>query len=120
MFFNCLAVGVGGFCGSVLRYLISQIPLQNKGNFPINTLITNIIGAVLIGAIIAYASKSDMSPEKLLMLKVGLCGGLTTFSTFSVESLGLIQNGNIWAAALYILLSVGICVIGVYIGMKLV
>lgn len=120
MFLNCLAVGIGGFCGSILRYLISLIPLQNKANFPVNTFITNIIGAVLIGIIIAYADKSDMSPEKLLMLKVGLCGGLTTFSTFSSESLGLIQSGNIWGAVLYAVLSVCICVLGVYVGMKLI
>ena len=117
---NCLAVGIGGFVGSIFRYLIGKIPLQSGGLYPINTFVTNIIGAVLIGVIIAYAKDTDMSPEKLLMLKVGLCGGLTTFSTFSVETLGLIESGNWLYAGAYALLSVALCVAGVWVGMRLV
>ncbi len=116
---NCLAVGIGGFVGSILRYLIGKIPLQSGGLYPINTFVTNIIGAVLIGAIIAHAKDTDMSPEKLLMLKVGLCGGLTTFSTFSVETLGLIESGNWLYAGAYALLSVALCVAGVWVGMHI-
>ena len=119
MIIKMLAVGVGGFIGSILRFLISQIPMYKTfGSYPMNTFLTNIAGALIIGFVITYARQTDMSPEKLLLLKVGLCGGLTTFSTFSVESLGLIENGNYLMAAAYIIFSVAICIVGVAVGMK--
>lgn len=119
MLIKMFAVGIGGFIGSVLRYLISLIPISQKSTFPFNTFITNIIGALLIGFIISCADKSEMAPEKLLLLKVGLCGGLTTFSTFSSETFRLLEGGNIITALAYIILSVGISVICVFLGMKL-
>lgn len=70
-------------------------------------------------AVISYAGENGMSEEKLLFLKMGLCGGLTTFSTFSVETLGVIESGSLWAAATYAVVTVVICVFGVYIGMKI-
>ncbi len=119
MFLRLAAVGAGGFIGACARYLLSLIPMQSRGNYPINTFVTNIIGAVLIGFIIAYAKDTDMSPNKLLFLKVGVCGGLTTFSTFSVETWGLLETGNWLQGALYIILSVACCVVGVYAGLRL-
>lgn len=120
MLVKCLAVGMGGFIGSVARYLVSRIEFQKSGNYPINTLIVNVVGAVLIGIIIAYAKEYGMSEEKLLFLKMGLCGGLTTFSTFSVETFGFIESGNIMMGLAYIAVTVILCVLGVYIGLKLV
>ncbi len=119
MLLKCIAVGFGGFIGSIARYLISKVELQHGGKFPINTLIVNIVGAVLIGYIISSAKNSGMSEEKLLFLKVGLCGGLTTFSTFSVETLGYIQSGNVLMGIAYSAVSVVLCVLGVMIGLKL-
>lgn len=110
---------MGGFVGACARYLISLIPMETKGDFPVNTFLTNIIGAIMIGFIIAYARDTNMSPNHLLFLKVGLCGGLTTFSTFSVESLGLIESGSWITAAVYMMLSVFCCVCGVMLGMHL-
>ena len=117
---KCIAVGLGGFAGSIARYLVSKIEFGKSGSFPVNTLLVNIIGAVLIGIIIAYADKFGMSEEKLLFLKVGLCGGLTTFSTFSAETLGLIESGHFAAAAGYIVISVLLCIAGVYLGMNII
>lgn len=119
MILKCIAVGIGGFLGSVARYLISLVPLQTHGNYPVNTFLANILGALIIGVVIALAQNSDMEPEKILFLKVGLCGGLTTFSTFSVETLGFIQSGSFWMAAAYVLASVVICVAGVYCGIRI-
>ena len=119
LFIKCLAVGIGGFLGSVLRYLLSEIPVKQI-NYPINTLITNIIGAVIIGMVISYADKTGMRPEKLLLLKTGFCGGLTTFSTFSYETFRLIEKGNLLLAGSYVILSVACSIAGVYLGLRMV
>ena len=119
LFIKCLAVGIGGFLGSVLRYLLSEIPIKQI-NYPVNTLITNIIGAIIIGMVISYADKTGMRPEKLLLLKTGFCGGLTTFSTFSHETLKLIENGSLLLAGSYVILSVACSIVGVYLGLRMV
>lgn len=119
MLVNCIAVGLGGFAGSVLRYLVSRMEFQRSGNIPVNTMIVNIAGAIIIGLIIAYAKNYGMSEEKLLFLKVGLCGGLTTFSTFSVETLGFFESGNILAGTAYALASVALSLLGVIAGLKI-
>ena len=111
---NILAVGAGGFLGSTLRYLISLIPLNETTNFPIKTFVINIVGCVVIGIIAASVSKNfEMNPQMLLFLKVGLCGGFTTFSTFALETADLMKAGNMGIAFLYAVLSVlvGITVI---------
>lgn len=118
MFLNCLSVGVGGFAGSVIRYLISRVPLGTM-TYPVNTFITNLIGAVLIGYIIARSDRSALSPEQILLLKTGLCGGLTTFSTFSAETLGLLEQGSYLTACAYIILSLVLCVGGVAVGISI-
>lgn len=119
MLAKCIAVGMGGFVGSVLRYLISRMEFQRSGNIPINTLIVNVAGAMIIGMIIAYAENYGMNEEKLLFLKVGLCGGLTTFSTFSVETLGFFESGSVLAGTAYALVSVAVSVLGVFAGLKI-
>ncbi len=80
------------------------------------TLITNLLGAVLIGWIAAAAQKSGLSQNAVLFLKTGLCGGFTTFSTFSLEAAALLQRGSFASAALYVLLSLFGCIGGVYLG----
>lgn len=103
---NCLAVGVGGFVGAVLRYLVSMIPLDKTGSFPVNTLLINVLGAFAIGAITALGAKTaGLYPRLTLLLKTGICGGFTTFSTFALESVTLLQSGKSAAAVCYIVLS---------------
>lgn len=111
-------VGIGGALGSMFRYAISLIPY--KQTFPLQTLITNVCGAILIGYIAGIATKKEVSPHALLLLKTGLCGGFTTFSTFSLEAYTLMQNGNYGYAILYILLSLTGCFFGVWCGMAFV
>lgn len=107
MITNILAVGLGGFAGAALRYLIGLIPLNETMTFPIKTFGINVAGCIVIGIIAAAAAKSDsISPHMLLFLKVGLCGGFTTFSTFALETADLMKAGNTVTALIYVLGSV--------------
>ena len=118
---NCFAVGAGGFVGAVFRYLVGFIPQLQRGAFPLATLLINVAGAVLIGAVAEKAgSVSGMNPTLLLFLKVGVCGGFTTFSTFSLEGVGLLESGRTGLFFLYALLSVALCLGGVLLGRTLV
>ena len=73
---NCIAVGLGGFLGSVCRYLAGQIPLGRDWGFPVRTLAINLIGSFLIGAVTALALKrAAPDPRLVLFLKAGVCGG---------------------------------------------
>lgn len=88
-----LSVGAGGFIGAVLRFFMGKLPLKEMTIFPVNTLLINLIGAFAIGLVAAAGSRYGAENSNLvLFLKVGLCGGFTTFSTFSLESLALIQR----------------------------
>ena len=74
---KCLLVGVGGGIGAILRYLIGLIPVGAQNNFPIKTLLINVIGAFVIGLISVSAEKYQVSPLLVLTLKTGVCGGFT-------------------------------------------
>lgn len=115
MLYECLIVGFGGFVGSVLRYLMGFIPIHESSAFPINTFLINILGALLISLIAFYITHSSFNQINsstlkmlILFLKVGVCGGFTTFSTFALETGDLIKAGNVEIAFLYVLLSVTI------------
>ncbi|MDD6043807.1 MAG: fluoride efflux transporter CrcB [Eubacteriaceae bacterium] len=99
---QCIFVGIGGFIGAVCRYLMGFLPLGADTAFPVKTLMINLIGAFLIGIIAAYALKTDTGNSNLvLMLKVGVCGGFTTFSTFAFEISDLIKAGQTGMAVAY-------------------
>lgn len=104
---NIIAVGLGGFVGAVSRYLISLISVTETFLFPIKTFSINIIGCIVIGIIAVAASRHpEINPQLLLFLKVGLCGGFTTFSTFALETADLMRGGHMGIAFLYVILSV--------------
>ncbi len=111
-------VALGGALGAVGRYAISLIPM--KSQFPILTLITNILGAILIGFIVGVTDKkTDVSPNTVLFWKTGVCGGFTTFSTFSLEAYKLFEDKSYVPGGAYVALSVCCCIFGIFIGKKL-
>ena len=104
---NILAVGLGGALGAIFRYLLGQIIPKLGSGFPIATFAVNLIGCFAIGLVVGLAGKhSNIDPRVILFLQTGICGGFTTFSTFSLESLTLIEEGKIAIGILYIVLSV--------------
>ncbi len=118
---DCLYAGAGGLLGTVCRYLFTLLPLQEKQGFPLHTLLINILGAFCIGLISGWAGQNPhLPPRLLLLLKVGVCGGFTTFSAFSLEALTLAQNGKLGLSLAYILLSVVFCLGGIAFGQILV
>lgn len=114
---SVLCVAAGGAVGAVLRYLVSLIPF--RGDLPLATLVVNLLGAFAIGFIAGISSSGDVSKNAVLFFKTGVCGGFTTFSTFSLESLGLLEKGKTVIGAVYILLSLVGCIAGVWAGQKL-
>ena len=118
---ECIVVGMGGFIGAVCRYLIGLITVKESFVFPIKTFIINILGAFIIGIVAALALKNGaLSPRVVLFLKVGICGGFTTFSSFALETGDLIKNGNIYVAGLYTVLSVIVGVAAVFLGQRII
>lgn len=102
-----LLVGSGGFIGAVLRYAVgAAVPLKSALHFPWGTFLVNLIGSFLIGGILAYSIRGMMTNEWRLFLAAGFCGGFTTFSAFSFETLTLFTGGRPGLAIIYILASV--------------
>lgn len=113
-----LFVALGGALGAVGRYAISLLPV--KTDFPVLTLVTNIAGAVLIGFVVGIASgREGVSENAVLFWKTGVCGGFTTFSTFSLEAFRLLEKKAYIPGGIYIVLSVICCLCGIYCGRKL-
>ena len=113
-----LWVALGGALGAMGRYAISLIP--STMTFPILTLVTNIIGAMLIGFVVGMVSaREDISQNSILFWKTGVCGGFTTFSTFSLEAYSLLEDQLYIQGGLYVVLSVVCCIFGVLCGKKL-
>ncbi len=109
-----LMVAAGGAAGAVGRYILSLIPIKTV--FPVITLITNLLGALLIGFVVGCSQARGMNENWLLFWKTGVCGGFTTFSAFSLEALNLFQKNSYIIGAVYVLLSVVLCISGVMLG----
>ena len=91
-----IAVGLGSCTGGILRYLVSKLSDSvTDGRFPLGTLAVNLAGCLIIGILSALAEKGGIANANVrLFLTVGICGGFTTFSTFSHEGMNLLKNGN--------------------------
>ena len=113
-----LIVGVGSFAGGALRYILS-VELSKLGRlwaFPIGIMLINILGCFLIGVLYGYfKSKATTDPVLPLLLMTGVLGGFTTFSTFSFETVQLLQQNEWLKAALYVVGSVGLGVAACYL-----
>ncbi len=112
---NILYVAAGGALGSVVRYAISLL-VPKWQLMPMATLSVNIIGALLIGIIIGVTPKTHPTH---LIAAIGFCGGFTTFSTFSLETVEMLKNGYNTQAILYIIISVATCIGATILGLKI-
>lgn len=123
MFKNILIVGFGGFVGSVLRYLVyitTTNHAEAKVLFSWGTFLVNIIGCFLIGMLWGMMDAYDWFSEELrLLLMVGFCGGFTTFSSYALDSI-VIGKVNLTTSLLYLLLSIVLGIIFVYVGHGLI
>jgi fluoride exporter len=113
-----LLIGSGGFIGSVARYFVSKLNLSvNFFSIPVGTLLINVSGSLLIGFLMGLSERSAiLTTEGRLFLMVGLCGGFTTFSSFTMENLQLIHNGQFPAVILYTAASIFLGFFAVYLG----
>ena len=115
---NLLLVFIGGGFGSVLRYVLGKWLNNSENGIPYGTFVANVLGSLLIGFILGYASKNDaLSQNSTLLLATGFCGGFTTFSTFALEIFILIERGNFLSASMYVFSSVALSLIGLFLGL---
>lgn len=117
---DALGVAVGGAVGSLCRWWLSELFLRlGLGLFPWATMLANVSGSFLIG-LVATLSGPDgrlvISPELRLAIMVGFCGGYTTFSSFSLQTLSLVQTSDVRAAAANVVLSLVACLLAVWLG----
>ncbi|MEZ4773527.1 MAG: fluoride efflux transporter CrcB [Bacteroidia bacterium] len=107
-----IAVFIGGGIGSISRYGISRWLGTTEGGFPVGTLTANILSCIVLGLAWGYFSRyTEVSSSVKLLLMVGFCGGFSTFSTFSLETMKMFQLGQYMMAAGYICLSILMCVL---------
>jgi fluoride exporter len=118
---SLLIVFLGGGLGSVVRYYLSRwINLLHTYNFPWGTLVVNILACLALGWIVGLADhKQLISPSAKLFWTVGFCGGFSTFSTFSSETLYLLQGGLTTSMVFYIIFSLLLCVAATFGGLYL-
>ncbi len=112
-------IAAGGATGALMRYWMSNgvYAILGRG-FPYGTLTVNVVGSLLMGFCYVFMiERMDVSVEWRAALMIGLLGAFTTFSTFSIETLNLLESGEQLKAALNILLSVTLCIIGCWLGM---
>lgn len=114
-----ILIFIGGGFGSICRYLLGRVvQSQSHSGFPVGTLAVNVVGCVVIGLLAKLLMHAQTENLWRAALMVGVCGGFTTFSTFSLETLGLV-NGGEWArAAAYVLASLIACLIGTAAGFR--
>lgn len=117
-----LCIGLGGGLGAIARYslttLINHIWISA---FPLGTLLANFLGAVFMGAFTQWAAKYEITASLWLpFLTTGLLGGFTTFSTFSLETVNLMEQGQWLLAVCNILFSISLCLLGIFLGKYLI
>jgi CrcB protein len=112
-----MLIALGGALGSVLRYLIGLWLVRPGEGFPVGTLVINVTGCVAIGVLVPLLKAWHVREDFQLMVLVGVLGGYTTFSTFGRETVALIEGQRYGMAAGYVVLSNGLGILGVWVGM---
>ena len=118
-FTTCLLVMIGGALGTLARYAISTLASPISGQLPWGTIIINITGSFVIGlfgTLTLASGRYPVSENTRLFVMIGLCGGYTTFSSFSLQTLNLVRNGDMLGAGGNIAGSVALCLLAVWIG----
>jgi CrcB protein len=116
-----LLVGTGGFIGSVCRYLMAQF-VQGKflSAFPFGTLSVNLLGCFIIGLVFGLSERGNLNSDWRLFLATGICGGFTTFSSFSNETVALLRGGQTAYALSYVLGSIILGVLSTFAAITLI
>ncbi len=115
-----IAIALGGALGALARYSVSGLLNNATGRLPMGTLACNVGGSLLMGVLfVLVLEKARLSPELRPLLMVGFLGAFTTFSTFALESVVMLQEGHFMSALIYVLLSVILCLAALYVGMSL-
>jgi CrcB protein len=116
---SLLFVFLGGGLGSVVRYTLGRwINTLHTQNFPYGTLAANVIACLTLGVLIGLADHRHLlTPNARLFWAVGFCGGFSTFSTFSHETLSLLQGGFSSSSITYVIVSILLCVAAIYLGL---
>ena len=121
---DVLFVAIGGAVGSAGRYGLGQLLNGAAGEFPLATFGANVLAGLIIGFVTGIASAAGILPRAKLLLTTGLCGGLSTFSTFSLETVRLAQAGNWGMAAANVIFNVAVCcgavLAGLWLGSRVV
>ncbi len=113
---DLLLIGLGGGAGSICRYLLgTALATGGTGGFPTGTFCVNVVGSLLIGIALAL----PVGGQLRLLAVVGFCGGFTTFSTFSAETVALLQKGACGTAALYAAASLAACLLATAAGWQI-
>ncbi len=116
-----LAIGIGGACGSISRFLVAREMGRRLGDFlPYGTLAVNVLGSLALGWLATvFLDRPEINSALRLGIAVGFLGAFTTFSTFSLESVQLLLNGAVWRAMLNIAVNTVVCLGMCYLGMQL-
>lgn len=119
--YQLIAIAAGGAIGSILRFLVSNGVYRIFGkDFPYGTLSVNVLGSFLMGLLfILFVEREIVSVELRSAVLVGLLGAFTTFSTFSIETITLLEDGELIKAVVNVVLSVVVCITATWIGLNI-